>query len=80
MFGVGGAEWLYIAGAVLALLVLPAVIVFGAGYFTGKKAGEQRWRVGEDVSAAERHMHDGSTPAGDAAHPAEDAESDSADE
>ena len=36
MFGVGGAEWLIIIGAIV-LLFVPGAAVFGLGYLVGRK-------------------------------------------
>lgn len=58
MFGVGGYEWLIIV-AFIVLLFVPGIIVFGAGYLTGRRAGRRDVRD-EDVSAEER----GSGPLG----------------
>ncbi len=65
VFGMpGGAEWLVIIAVAAILLVLvPGVVVFGMGYFTGKRAAElgvepkrkeESAPPGEDVSSEER--------------------------
>lgn len=54
MFGIGGSEWLVIAAVVVMLLLVPGVLVFGAGFLLGKRAGEGAARPHEDVSAGER--------------------------
>ena len=36
MFGIGGAEWLIIIGAIV-LLFVPGAAVFGLGYLVGRK-------------------------------------------
>lgn len=45
MFGIGGSEWLVIATVVIVLLLVPGVLVFGAGFLLGKKSGEKRAEV-----------------------------------
>lgn len=50
----GGLEWLVII-VIALLLFVPGIVIFGAGYLFGKKAGEQGKRFeAEDVSQAER--------------------------
>jgi hypothetical protein len=46
MFGVGGAEWLVIAG-IAALLFVPGVAVFGLGYVLGRRTASSSGSSGE---------------------------------
>jgi hypothetical protein len=74
----GGAEWLIIIG-VIALLFIPGIIVFGLGFFAGKRAGERSSQLrAEDVSEADRDTMDELTrPVDEPAEDATDAEGDS---
>ena len=52
MFGLpGGSEWLVIV-AVIVLLFVPGIVVFGAGFLMGRKEGEREARA-EDVTPGE---------------------------